>query len=174
MKRGDKDKWKLFQTTVQRWFADPILSDLRAPEDGDKGTYDRTLRTVFSHDHFGPSSIQQHGFYTALLIEPQKSVYCDPGETNSCSDQRINRELRTADARDVGTRKVIINPEGIDGKEERYREFAISIADFATLYDPRDRMTAAEVTQTTKGQSHKAWPPSTASTSSPWKPTPMT
>jgi hypothetical protein len=155
MKRGDKDKWKLFQTTVQRWFADPILSDLRAPEDGDKGTYDRTLRTVFSHDHFGPSSIQQHGFYTALLIEPQKSVYCDPGETSSCSDQRINRELRTADARDVGTRKVIINPEGIDGKEERYREFAISIADFATLYDPRDRMTAAEVTQTTKGQSHK-------------------
>lgn len=32
---------------------------------------DATLGTVFTHDHFGPSSIQQHGFYNALLIEPE-------------------------------------------------------------------------------------------------------
>ena len=55
----------LFQTTAQRWFADPILT-----RDGTGTPVDRTMRTVFSHDHFGPSSIQQHGFYTALLIEP--------------------------------------------------------------------------------------------------------
>ena len=50
------------QTTTQRWFADPLLG--RAV-DGSRG--DRTLGTVFTHDHFAPSSIQQHGFYSALL-----------------------------------------------------------------------------------------------------------
>lgn len=62
---------RYFQTTVQRWFADPILSN-----DGQGGVADRTLRTVFTHDHFGPSNIQQHGFYAALIIEPQKQKVC--------------------------------------------------------------------------------------------------
>lgn len=57
-----------FQTTTQRWFADPILS--RTGEAKGDAYADRTLRTVFTHDHFAPSNIQQHGFYNALLIEP--------------------------------------------------------------------------------------------------------
>ena len=40
------------QTTTQRWWADPLLNN--------NGT-DRTIRTVFTHDHFGPSSHQHHG-----------------------------------------------------------------------------------------------------------------
>ena len=72
----EKEVWALprtqnrqcFQTTVQRWFADPILS--RTGEAGQDRYADRTLRTVFTHDHFAPSNIQQHGFYNALLIEP--------------------------------------------------------------------------------------------------------
>lgn len=40
------------QTTIQRWWADPVLN-----LNGD----DRTLRTVFTHDHFGPSTHQQAG-----------------------------------------------------------------------------------------------------------------
>ena len=81
--KGKEELWKLkhnqfkecFQTTVQRWFADPILS--ATGETAATGganpippKSDRTLRTVFTHDHFGPSNIQQHGFYSALLIEP--------------------------------------------------------------------------------------------------------
>lgn len=55
------------QRTVQRWYADPILD----PKTG----RDYTLRTVFTHDHFGPSSHQQHGLYAALVVEPANSVW---------------------------------------------------------------------------------------------------
>ena len=55
------------QRTVQRWYADPILD----PKTGK----DYTLRTVFTHDHFGPSTHQQHGLYAALVVEPANSVW---------------------------------------------------------------------------------------------------
>ncbi len=55
------------QRTVQRWWADPILDP--------KNKKDYTLRTVFTHDHFGPSTHQQHGLYAALVIEPTNSVW---------------------------------------------------------------------------------------------------
>ncbi|MGD9865965.1 MAG: hypothetical protein AB7S99_22425, partial [Pseudodonghicola sp.] len=130
----------LFQTTTQRWFADPILSDTRAPEDvGGIGKADRTLRTVFSHDHFGPSSIQQHGFYTALVIEPQTAQVCNPDEV-TCSAPRVDRELVLASPLDVGARKVIVDLMPVDSDKLSYREFALSIADFALLYDPRNNV----------------------------------
>ena len=53
-----------YQTTIQRWYAEPLLTwadDGR----GREVKADRTLRTVFTHDHFAPSNIQQHGFYPA-------------------------------------------------------------------------------------------------------------
>ena len=56
------------QRTVQRWYADPIL-------DPNKPGKDYTLRTVFTHDHFGPSTHQQHGLYAALVVEPANSVW---------------------------------------------------------------------------------------------------
>ncbi|MCM2505487.1 hypothetical protein NDN16_17610 [Aureimonas altamirensis] len=62
-----------YQTTVQRWFADPFTAAYHEQKPGQDARtvwHDRTLRTVFTHDHFGPSSIQQHGFYNALLVEP--------------------------------------------------------------------------------------------------------
>ncbi len=79
------------QRTVQRWYADPIF-DARSKQDdltnkpaadGRKGQ-DYTLRTVFTHDHFGPSSHQQHGLYAALVIEPSNSVWLalDANELN--------------------------------------------------------------------------------------------
>ena len=79
---------KYFQTTVQRWFADPILAN-----DGENTTSgrlsdvaDRTMRTVFTHDHFGPSNIQQHGFYSALLIEPSTHATCRAREAGDPLD----------------------------------------------------------------------------------------
>ncbi len=132
---------KLFQTTTQRWFADPILSDLRQGDPA-QGQADRTLRTVFSHDHFGPSSIQQHGFYTALVIEPQNALICDETSTN-CTDAREDRRLINASEDDVGARKVIVDLFPVEAEVSDpesvsvYREFAVSIADFATLYEPR-------------------------------------
>ena len=54
------------QTTIQRWFADDVLNNNKI---------DRTLRTVFTHDHFGPSTHQQGGLYAGLVIEPQGAVW---------------------------------------------------------------------------------------------------
>ena len=54
------------QTTVQRWWADPITNTRRQ---------DRTLRTVFTHDHFGPSTHQQAGLYAGLIVEPAGSTW---------------------------------------------------------------------------------------------------
>ena len=53
------------QTTVQRWYADPIVNN---------AGNDRTLRTVFTHDHFGPSTHQQAGLYAGLVVEPAGST----------------------------------------------------------------------------------------------------
>lgn len=63
---NDDNPWCGAQSTMQRWWADPVLNDK---------WQDHTLRAVFSHDHFGPSSHQQHGFYSALVVEPRGSVW---------------------------------------------------------------------------------------------------
>lgn len=156
----------LFQTTVQRWFADPIIS---FDAEGEENEVDRTMRTVFTHDHFGASSIQQHGFYSALVVEPPARinladglgdranltpVICPPDSQNSseeCTrplveDQRkevvawggkslegANKRITVALSNDASKR----DPEYF--QHPNYREFALSIADFALLYDPRDR-----------------------------------
>jgi len=57
------------QTTVQRWFVDDVLNN---------AGQDRTLRTVFTHDHFGPSTHQQVGLYAGLVAEPRGSKWRDP------------------------------------------------------------------------------------------------
>jgi hypothetical protein len=59
------------QRTTQRWWADPILNRVSGR--------DNTLRTVFTHDHFGPSSHQQHGLYAGLVVEPANSLWLQPG-----------------------------------------------------------------------------------------------
>src|SRR5262249_14248304 len=44
--------WNGAMTTIQRWAIDPLLN---------WQGQDRTLRTVFTHDHLGPSTHQQVG-----------------------------------------------------------------------------------------------------------------
>ncbi|MGE0642250.1 MAG: copper oxidase [Nitrospira sp.] len=121
-----------YQTTMQRWFADPLMEDFKTceasggvrgrPSQAPQACRDRTIRTVFTHDHFGPSSIQQHGFYSALLIEPSRSEWLKP-----------NGDPLTEG---VGTQAIIkARPEDQDLHPD-HREFALAIADFALLYDP--------------------------------------
>lgn len=120
-----------YQTTIQRWFADPLMEDLKTceasggvrglPSLAPKACRDRTIRTVFTHDHFGPSSIQHHGFYSALLIEPSGSQWRTP-----------NGDPLTDG---VGTQAMIVNAED-PSVHPNHREFALAVADFALLYDP--------------------------------------
>ena len=63
----------VYKRQVQRWYADPILD----PKTGK----DYTLRTVFTHDHFGPSTHQQHGLYACLLY------------TSDAADERSSVDL---------------------------------------------------------------------------------
>jgi manganese oxidase len=73
-------RWLGAQVTIQRWYADPIF-DCRKPFQAGKAPMpcapgqDRTLRTVFTHDHFGPSTHQQVGLYAGLVIEPKDSKW---------------------------------------------------------------------------------------------------
>ena len=66
------------QRTTQRWWADPILNTVKGK--------DNTLRTVFTHDHMGPSSHQQHGLYAALVIEPANSTWLKLGDKLEAGD----------------------------------------------------------------------------------------
>src|SRR5580704_2983632 len=63
---GGDDEWDGAQTTVELWGVDPLLNN--------EGV-DRTLRTVFTHDHFSPSTHQQAGLYAGLVIEPEDSLW---------------------------------------------------------------------------------------------------
>jgi len=101
------------QTTAQRWWASPILNA--------RGE-DRTIRTVFTHDHFSPSSHQQHGLYGALVIEPRGSKY---------QDSITGYPLGTRpDGGPTSFRANILPPNGAN-----YREFNLAFADFTIAYD---------------------------------------
>ncbi|HEX8424493.1 MAG TPA: hypothetical protein VF634_13830, partial [Pyrinomonadaceae bacterium] len=101
------------QTTVSRWFADDVLN--RAGED-------RTLRTAFTHDHFGPSTHQQVGLYAGLVLEPLNSTWRH-SETGQIFGNRF-------DGGPTGWRADILtaNPD------DSYREFLLSFGDFQHAY----------------------------------------
>ena len=167
--RKDRSQHRMwFQTTVQRWFADPVLSTTGRNQTGTTTPEmrDRTLRTVFTHDHFGPSSIQQHGFYSALVIEPQKTRVCRTEPSGIAGAVCETRNTATAfplvegSEIHVGARRAILPTVEqratvqaelnalYNGQPNRdalvqaglddlnVREYMLAIADFATLYDP--------------------------------------
>jgi hypothetical protein len=101
------------QTTVQRWFADNVLNN---------AGQDRTSRTAFTHDHFGPSTHQQVGLYAGLVIEPEGSKWRDP-ETGVIFGTRF-------DGGPTSWRADILTANPANS----YREFLIEFADFQLAY----------------------------------------
>ena len=101
------------QTTVSRWYADDVLNNANV---------DRTLRTVFTHDHFGPSTHQQVGLYAGLVIEPEKSKWRHP-ETGAFFGGRFDGGPTSWRA-DILTENV----------KDSYREFLLEFADFQHAY----------------------------------------
>ena len=101
------------QTTIQRWYADATLNNAGV---------DRTLRTVFTHDHFGPSTHQQVGLYAGLVIEPQNSVWRD-SDTGTLLGGRF----------DGGPTSWNANIE-TSSSANSYREFMLEFADFQHAY----------------------------------------
>jgi hypothetical protein len=108
--------WNGAQTTVQRFDTDPLLNN-----DG----FDRTLRTVFTHDHFGPSTHQQVGLYAGMLVEPAGSEWLD----NETGEPMATRP----DGGPTSWQAVIKNGD------DSYREFAFTLQDFSLLYQADSR-----------------------------------
>jgi hypothetical protein len=102
------------QVVVERWYADNTLNN---------AGQDRTLRTVFTHDHFGPSSHQQAGLYMGLLIEPQGSTWKD-SETGLAFATR-------ADGGPTGWEAIITNNVN---NSLSYREFMMEFQDYTLAY----------------------------------------
>ncbi len=114
-KDGDgKGDWIGAQTTVQRWYADPVK---------DNAGNDRTLRTVFTHDHFGPSTHQQAGLYAGLVIEPAGSSWYH-NESGTLLGTRHDGGPTTWQA--------VIEPSA---PALSYREFMMEFADFQLAYE---------------------------------------
>lgn len=118
---GRGDEWLGAQTMVSRWYVDPITN---------RSGGSRTLRTVFSHDHFGPSTHQQAGYYAGLVIEPEGSSWRHP---------ETGEELGTRD--DGGPTNWAADILTADA-ESSYREFLLAVADFQPAYEKNKGGTA--------------------------------
>lgn len=110
---GANNRWVGAQEFIERWFTDDVLN---------AAGQDRTLRTVFTHDHFGPSTHQQAGLYAGLVGEPRGSVWRDP-ETGARFGTR-------ADGGPTSWRADILTSNSADA----YREFNLMTQDFALAY----------------------------------------
>ena len=115
--------WKGASTTIQRWYADPLDGCFWPPCPNNGKGGDRTLRTVFTHDHFGPSTHQQAGLYAGLVVEPEKSKW-------------LNSETGTplgggTDGGPTSWQANIVTSNQADS----YREFLLEFQDLALAYD---------------------------------------
>lgn len=141
--------WDGAQTTVQRWDTDPLLNE--------RGE-DRTLRTVFTHDHLGPSTHQQVGLYAGLVVEPQGShwftnapSYTAPGNYQVLGADGQLEILNTPTGEiPAGTKmgpgqrhdggptswQAMIHTANV---EDSYREFLVEFGDFQLSYTNRSR-----------------------------------
>ncbi|HEX8692439.1 MAG TPA: hypothetical protein VF746_08480 [Longimicrobium sp.] len=127
---GPNGEWVGAQETIQRWLADNVLN---------LQNQDRTLRTVFTHDHFGPSTHQQAGLYAGLLVEPDSSTWRDP-ETGVFFGGRFDGGPTSwrADILTVPT-------------DSSYREFAVQVADFTLSYQAGSNHTRRNFTDPSTG-----------------------
>ena len=110
---GPNGEWIGAMETVQRWYADETLNG--AGED-------RTLRTVFTHDHYGPSTHQQTGLYAGLVTEPKGSTWRD-------SESGVTFGTRF-DGGPTSWRADILTAD----PAKSFREFNLEYQDFALAY----------------------------------------
>ncbi|HKI05262.1 MAG TPA: copper oxidase [Thermoanaerobaculia bacterium] len=110
---GPNNEWLGAQTTVQRWYADPVQ---------DNAGNDRTLRTIFTHDHFGPSTHQQTGLYAGLVVEPTGSTWVHNETGVALGTGRTDGGPTSWQA--------VINPPN----EPDYREFLLAFNDYQPAY----------------------------------------
>ncbi|MBI2217613.1 MAG: hypothetical protein HYU51_09980 [Candidatus Rokubacteria bacterium] len=113
---GQGGEWVGARTTMQRWFFDPVLNVHHV---------DRGLGIIFTHDHFGPSTVQQIGLYATVLAEPAGSQWVH----NETGVPMYTR----ADGGPTGWQAAIL--PGAGGQQfEAFREFWFQHSDFQSAY----------------------------------------
>jgi cold shock CspA family protein len=133
------------QATVELWYADP-LTDICLPGDQKdncpKEGLDRTMGTVFTHDHFGPSTHQQAGLYAGLVIEPRNSEWLTASATPTTP------ALSPMGGTDPATGKpIVLRPDGgpttwaavINDGGKRHREYLLEFQDRQLAYKAHSR-----------------------------------
>jgi len=134
--------WCGAQTSLQRWWADPLLNSKTPLGKKEPAGQDRTIRTVFTHDHLGPSSHQQHGLYAALVIEPPMSVWETLGGVVFGGTYPNGHQIVGKDRKDGGPTSYaasILTPKSVSHEAKETREFNLAFADFALMYDLQNR-----------------------------------
>ena len=115
-------EWLGAQTTIQRWYLDPLVDD---------SGVDRTMRTVFTHDHFGPSTHQQAGLYAGLLIEPTGSSWRNSEDGSPMGRPATQAPIR-ADGGPTSWKADVLTTDSASS----YREFALEFQDLQLAYQP--------------------------------------
>jgi hypothetical protein len=131
--------WMGARTTMQRWFADPLLNTQHV---------DRGLGIIFTHDHYGPSTFQQIGLYSTVLIEPARStwVHNEAGVQLGCSNATndvlpmpsadVNLTACRNDGGPTSWQAAILTGDlDADGKNDSFREFYFEYTDFQHAYE---------------------------------------
>jgi hypothetical protein len=131
--------WKGARITLQRWFADPLLNVQHV---------DRGLGIIFTHDHYGPSTFQQIGLYSTVLVEPARSTWVHNetggqlGCTNATNDvlpSPTASETTSGCRNDGGPTSwqaaILTNDLDGDGKNDSFREFYFEYSDFQHAYE---------------------------------------
>jgi manganese oxidase len=114
--------WMGARTTMQRWFADPVVNVFGI---------DRGLGNIFTHDHFGPSTHQQIGLYGTVLTEPAGSTW-----RNAETGELLYDTSRRQDGGPTSWQAAILAND-IDGDRlnDSYREFFLEYTDFQHAYE---------------------------------------
>jgi manganese oxidase len=110
------------RTTIQRWMFDPVLNIHHV---------DRGLGIIFTHDHFGPSTVQQVGLYASVLTEPIGSRWVH-NETGAAMYTRPDGGPTSWQAAILpGGTALASNP----AQFEPFREFWFQHSDFQHAYE---------------------------------------
>ncbi len=110
------------RTTIQRWMFDPLLNIHHV---------DRGLGIIFTHDHYGPSTVQQVGLYASVLTEPIGSQW-KHNETGVAMYTRPDGGPTGWQAAILpGTTQLASNPVQF----ESFREFWFQHSDFQSAYE---------------------------------------
>ncbi len=130
---GPNNDWVGAQVSAQRWYVDDVLNQTGK---------DRTLRTVFTHDHFGPSTHQQSGLYAGLVVERRGSLWFDP-VTGTQMGSRYDGGPTSWQANIQQTQFNDCDPLGLGiasnaddfCRKESFREFLLEFGDFQQAYE---------------------------------------